>query len=396
MEKYFDFDRVYDRRGTNSIKWDFFAERGHSEDELPLWVADMDFRSPEPVIRALEETAGAGFFGYTLAKYEDKKIVSDYLFRRHGFAPDPGDIIFLPSVCAALTMALLGLSKEGDGVMIHQPVYYPFANIVRDVGRKLVIDPLVRDENGRYIIDYVSFENKIVSEQVKFYILCSPHNPVGRVWTKDELRKIGDICLAHKVTVFADEIHADFVYEGSVFTPFASLSEDYRENCVTFTSPSKTFNMAGLQIAEAIVHDEKKRRAVLKTAAVYGLSEQPIMGLAAMKAAYSECDAWVDALVSYVYGNITFMEGFLKEKIPVLEMVHPEGTYLPWVDFGKLGLSRDKLEDLIRNRAKLWLDAGYIFGHGGEGFQRFNAACPREVLKQALERTLQAVISIPC
>ncbi len=394
MENGFTLDRIYDRRNTNSLKWDFFSERGHSGEELPLWVADMDFRSPEPVIKALKETAEKGFFGYTLAKYEDKKIVSDYLLRRHGFGPDPGDILFLPGVCFALTMAILALSKEGDGVLIQQPVYYPFANIVRDVKRKLVADPLVRDEKGRYRMDTDSFEKKIIEENVKLYILCSPHNPVGRVWTKEELTAIGKICLSHGVTVLADEIHADFVYEDNVFTPFASLSEEFEKNSVTFTSPSKTFNMAGLQIAEAIVHDERMRMAILRTANVCGYSELPVMGLNAMKAAYTQCDAWADAVVSYIHENILHMEAFLKKELPMLDMVHPEGTYLPWVDFGALGLSRAQLEDLIRNKAKLWLDAGHIFGRGGEGFQRYNVACPRKTLDIALERTLQAVGSL--
>ena len=388
---HFDFDKVYDRKNTNSLKWDFFEERKRSADELPLWVADMDFRSPDPIIAALKETADKGFFGYTVEKYEDKRIVSDYLKRRHGFGPDPDDIIFQPSVCFALTMAVVALAKEGEAVLINQPVYYPFANIVRDVNRKLVINPLIRNAEGKYVIDYDLLEKQIIEEKVKLYILCSPHNPVGRVWTKEELQKIGDICLSHGVTVLADEIHADFIYEDNVFTPFASISEEFEKNSVSFTSPSKTFNMAGLQIAEVLAHDEKKRKAIENTSNTYGYAEIPIMGLNAMKAAYTGCDEWVDALVDYIYGNITYMESFLKERLPMLKMVHPEGTYLPWVDFSGLSLSKGELEDLMRNKAKLWLDAGYIFGVGGDGFERYNVACPRETLKEALERTEKAV-----
>lgn len=386
----YDFERVYDRRNTNSLKWDFAAERHHSEDELPLWVADMDFRSPEPVISAVKKTAEGGFFGYTKEKYGDQKTVSDWLFRRHGYAYDPEHIIFAPSVVFALTQAVLALTEPGDAVMISEPVYYPFSSLVRDTGRTLVRNVLIHDDRGHYSIDFEEFERQIRENNVKVYILCSPHNPVGRVWKREELVKAGDICLANGVLVFSDEIHADFVYEDNKHIPFASISKEYDEGSLTFTSPSKTFNIAGLQIAEIIVRDEKLRNAVRRAVNITGYAEVGITGLAAMKAAYTECDDWVDAVVEYIHGNMSFMEDFLSAELPMLRMTHPEGTYLPWIDCTALRLDRKGLEDLVRNKAKLWLDAGYIFGESGTGFQRFNAACPRKTLEEAMERLKRA------
>lgn len=388
----YDFDKVYDRKNTNSLKWDFHKERGHDERELPLWVADMDFCSPKPVIDALHETADRGFFGYTVAGYEDKKNVSDYFSRRHRYAPEPEYIVFAPGVCFALTMAVLAFSEENDAVMISEPVYYPFASIVTGVKRKLIRNELKQDKTGRYEIDFALFEQQIKENNVKLYILCSPHNPVGRIWTKEELMRLGEICLAHGVYVLADEIHADFVYEGKKHIPFASISKEFENNSAVFTSPSKTFNMAGLQIAEAVIKDEKKRRRFVGESNRAGYAEVSVMGLNAMRAAYTECDDWVEELVEYIYKNILYMEQRIRDRMPLLHMIHPEGTYLPWVDFRELGLSHSGLDRLIRERAFLWLDAGYIFGRSGEGFERFNVACPRSMLVEALDRLEKAVI----
>lgn len=387
----YDFDTVYDRRNTNSLKWDFAAERHHSEDELSLWVADMDFRSPSPVIKALHDVVDRGFFGYTADKKEDREIVCSWFKRRHGYAYDPEDMIFAPGVVYALTQAVNGITEPGDAVMISEPVYYPFSALVKDTGRKLVRNVLIHDEEGHYGIDFDIFEKQIKDNDVKVYILCSPHNPVGRVWTKEELLKIGDICLANKVTVFSDEIHADFVYGDNKHIPFASISPEFEQNSVTFTSPSKTFNLAGLQIAEIIARDEKKRAAVKKAVNATGYSEVPVTGLAAMRAAYTECDGWVDEMVSYIWKNILYMKDHIDKNIPQLRMKLPEGTYLPWVDCRNLGYDRKELEGLIRNRAKLWLDAGYIFGESGTGWQRFNAACPKSIIVEAMDRLEKAV-----
>lgn len=387
----YDFDTVYDRRNTNSLKWDFAAERHHSEDELPLWVADMDLKAPEPIIKAMHDLTDTGFYGYTLDKHEDRQIVSDWLKRRHGHFFDPDDILFTPGVVYGLTQAMLALTDPGDAVMISEPVYYPFGSLVRDNGRTLIRHVLSHNDNGYYYINFEDFETQIVRNNVKVYILCSPHNPVGRVWTESELKKAGDICFKHGVTVFSDEIHADFVYEDNKHIPFASISPEFEERSVTFTSPSKTFNIAGLQVAEVIAHDEKKRNAIRQAISATGYAEVSAAGFVAMKAAYTECDEWVDSMVSYIYDNIRYMEGFISSNLPTLHMTHPEGTYLPWVDCSGLGLDKSGLEDLIRNKAKLWLDAGHIFGTSGTLFQRFNVACPRKTVEEAMDRLLNAV-----
>ena len=390
----FDFDAVYERRNTNSLKWDFWKERHHGEDELPMWVADMDFKAPEPILKALHDTVDRGFFGYTVEKREDRQVVADWLKRRHGYYPDSDHVEFAPGVVFALTMAVLAYTEPGDAVMISDPVYYPFSSLVRDTNRKLVSNVLVQDAGGHYGIDFDEFERQIKENDVKVYILCSPHNPVGRVWTSDELKRLGDICLSHGVLVLSDEIHADFVFEDNKHIPFASISPEFEQGSVTFTSPSKTFNMAGLQIAEVIAADPAKRSAYKRTRNGSGYAEIPVMGLAAMRAAYTECDGWVDALVSYTHDNVIYMESYIRDRLPELKMTHPEGTYLTWVDFRGMGLSHDELEDLIRNKAKLWLDAGSIFGKPGDGFQRFNVACPRSTVAQAMEQLEKAVRGI--
>ncbi len=387
----YDLDKVYERRGTNSLKWDFFEERKHSPDELPLWVADMDFKAADPIIKAVKEAAEKGFFGYTLDKHDDRRIVSEWLLRRHGYGPEPDDIIFAPGVVFALTAAVNALTERDDAVLVSEPVYYPFFSLVRDTGRKLIKNVLVPDDKGHYGFDFDALEKQITDNEVKVYILCSPHNPVGRVWKRDELIKIGEICLKHGVTVFSDEIHADFVYEDNKHIPFASLSEEFEKNSVTFTSPSKTFNMAGLQIAEILAHDPDKRQKIKKALSVTGYAEVPVTGLAAMRAAYTECDGWIEEVRSYIHENILFMEEYLHENIPELKMTHPEGTYLPWVNCKGLGYDKNDLEELIRNKAKLWLDPGYIFGDSGTLYQRFNVACPRSILKEALLRLKNAI-----
>ncbi len=386
-----EFDKVYDRRNTNSLKWDFAREKHHSEDEIPMWVADMDFKSPEPVCKALKRTAERGFFGYTVDKNEDREIVSEWLKRRHGYAPDPEYIVFSPGVVFAITMAVLAFTERNDAIMISEPVYYPFSSVVKDTNRKLVKNILLKDEEGNYSMDFESFESQIVVNEVKMYLLCSPHNPVGRVWTTEELEKIGRICLDHNVIVISDEIHADFVFEGHKHTPLALMSDKFEKNFITVTSPSKTFNIAGLQIAETIIRDEFMRSKYKGTINNLGYTELPVMGLEAMKAAYTECDDWVDAVNAYIYKNVIHMENFIERELRMLNMTHPEGTYLTWVDFNMLGMNRFKLEELVRNDARLWLDPGFIFGESGAGFERFNLACPRSTLDQALD-SLKAAI----
>ena len=390
----YDFDTVYDRKNTNSLKWDFAMERHHSEDELPLWVADMDFKTPPQVVKAIKDAAEIGFFGYTEPKPQDKKIVSDWYKRRHGYYPDPESIIFTPGTVFGITTAILAFSNPGDAVMISQPVYYPFSEAVLDNGRRLISHELTKDDKGRYTYDFDSFEKLIKENDVKIYILCSPHNPVGRVWKKEELERIAEITLKYDVLVIADEIHADFIYEKNEFVSYASISEEVRQNTILATAPSKTFNTAGLQISPIFIFDQGKRRQFRKTLGAEGYSQIDFLALAALRASYTECDEWVDELVGYIHENILYMEKFIEERLPELKMTHPEGTYLTWVDFSGLGLNDRDLERFVREDARLWLDAGFIFGKSGERFERFNLAAPRSIIEDALTRLEKAITTL--
>jgi cystathionine beta-lyase len=290
-----------------------------------------------------------------------------------------------PGIVYALAMAVQAYTEKGEGVLIQQPVYYPFSEVINDNGRKLVNSPLVQDENGRYHIDYDDFENKIISENVKLFILCSPHNPVGRVWTVEELNKLGEICLKHNVVVISDEIHADFVFEGTHHV-FSTVNEAFRDISVICTSPSKTFNVAGLQVSNIIIENTDLRRRFRKQVNKSGYSQVGLPGLVACEAAYKNGDEWLDAVLAYIKANAEYTRKFVEERLPKVKMSWLEGTYLVWLDFKAYGLDDRELNRRMLYDAGLWLDGGSIFGKDGEGFQRINIACPRETLKTALER----------
>lgn len=386
----YDFDTVIPRRHTNSLKFDFAAERGRPDGLIPLWVADMDFQAPQEVIDALVKKSEHGIFGYSEPDAGYFEAVSQWFLARHGWAADPGHLVKTPGVVFALCMLIRVLTKPGEAVLIQEPVYYPFRHIVRDNGRKLAVNTL-RFDGGKYRIDFDDFERVIVENRVKLFLLCSPHNPVGRVWTQDELTRIGEICLCHGVFVVSDEIHQDFMYPGSRHTVFSELSVDFKANSAICTAPSKTFNLAGLHIANTFIAAPKVRADFMDELNRVGYSQANIMGMVACEAAYRFGASWLEQLLGYLTGNLAFFRDFLSVKLPELKLVEPEGTYLLWVDFSQLGLNVDELERFIVDKAGLWLDGGHIFGASGRGFQRFNIACPRPVLKQALER-LEAAI----
>ena len=386
----YDFDRITDRKGTMCIKYDFRAEHRMNEDVIPMWVADMDFPTAEPVIRRLQEAAAHGIFGYTEAKDEYYEAVKDWYRERFGWDIEKEWIVKTPGVVFALCAAVRALTKEGEAVLIQRPVYYPFSNAIVSNGRKLVNSPLVLKDN-RYEIDFEDFENRIVLEQVKLFILCSPHNPVGRVWSERELRKIGEICLKHGVLIVSDEIHSDFVWEGYEHHMLAELDPAFADITVTATAPSKTFNLAGLQISNIVISNPALRDRFQEELNRTGYGISGCMGIFACEAAYREGGEWLAQCKAYIAGNIAFMKSYLEEHLPMLHMTETEGTYLVWVDFRDLGLSAEKLETFVAEKTGLWLDGGAMFGEEGAGFQRFNVACPRSVLKQALEKLEQAV-----
>lgn len=386
----YDFDTVVDRRGTNSLKYDFAVERGKPEDVIPLWVADMDFLTAKPILEQLEKSVKHGIFGYSDGKEAYVKAVLSWYKDHFGWDAKKEWLIQTPGVVFAIAMALKAFTKEGDSVLLQQPVYYPFSEMIRDNGRRLVNRPL-KLVDGHYEMDFEDLEQKIVSEQVKLFLLCSPHNPVGRVWKKEELQKVGDICLKHNVFIISDEIHSDFVNPGYQHTVFASLSEEFKKITITCTSPSKTFNLAGLQISNIFIPNPKLRLAFKKEIAKAGYSQVNVMGLVACQAAYEKGEEWLAKVKDYLLGNLQFVREFLNSCLPRIKLIEPEGTYLIWLDFREFGLSEKEREDLIVNKARLWLDSGAIFGSAGEGFERINIACPRETLKKALNQLYSAI-----
>lgn len=386
----YDFDKVIDRHGTNCLKFDFAKERGKNGDELSLWVADMDFQVAKPITDALQAQVNHGIYGYTEVKSDYFDIVKNWFKDNFDWEIKKGSLVKTPGVVYAIAMAVKAFTKEGEAVIIQQPVYYPFSEMIIANNRKLVNSPLVL-KGGRYEIDFEDFEKKIVKNNVKLFILCSPHNPVGRVWSVEELKRIGDICIKHDVVILSDEIHADFVYEPNKHHVFASLGESYAANSVIATAPSKSFNIAGLQVSNIFIENKKLRDAFRNEIVKSGYSQLNTMGLVAARAAYEFGKEWLDEVRAYIKDNLIFFRDYLKENIGELNLIEPEGTYLVWVDFGKLGLSEKQREDLIVNKAKLWIDSGAMFGADGEGFERFNIACPRSYLKKALDSLKKAV-----
>ena len=386
----YDFDKIIDRHGTNCLKFDFAKERGKNGDELSLWVADMDFQVAKPITDALQAQVNHGIYGYTEVKSDYFDIVKNWFKDNFDWEIKKGSLVKTPGVVYAIAMAVKAFTKEGEAVIIQQPVYYPFSEMIIANNRKLVNSPLVL-KDGRYEIDFEDFEKKIVKNNVKLFILCSPHNPVGRVWSVEELKRIGDICIKHDVVIFSDEIHADFVYEPNKHHVFASLGESYAANSVIATAPSKSFNIAGLQVSNIFIENKKLRDAFRNEIVKSGYSQLNTMGLAAARAAYESGKEWLDEVRAYIKDNLIFFRDYLKENIGELSLIEPEGTYLVWVDFRKLGLSEKQREDLIVNKAKLWIDSGAMFGVDGEGFERFNIACPREYLKMALDSLAKAI-----
>ena len=386
----YNFDEIIDRKNTSSLKYDFGIERKGREDLIPLWVADMDFKLPDEVIEDLHKRIEHGIFGYTDPKDDYRKALKNWYKTRHGFEIENNWNTVVPGIVYSIAVAIRAFTDPGDSVLIQQPVYYPFMETIILNHRKVVNNQLVY-KNGRYEIDFEDFERKIVEGNVKLFLLCSPHNPVGRVWTKKELEKMADICLEHDVYVFADEIHSDFVYSGHEHTSFITLGEVYTQRLILGTSPSKTFNIAGLQVANIIIPDAKTRKAFKLENEASGYSQGNVLGMAATISAYNNGADWLDELLLYLEGNVNYVRSFLKENLPQVKLVEPEGTYLVWLDFSEVTDDPKDLEKLIVDEAKLWLDSGVIFGKETALFERINIASPRSLIEQALEQLYIAI-----
>ena len=381
----YNFDIVIDRKNTNSVKYDFAAERGRPEGLIPLWVADMDFAAPSQVLTDIQKAVAHGVFGYTDAKDDYYQALINWFSSRFGYTFTRQDVIKAPGVVVALAHAVRAFTAPGEGVLIQTPVYHPFYSVIADNNRRIVSSPLIY-KNGKYEIDFKDFERKIKDEAVKLFILCSPHNPVGRVWRRDELEKMGDICRHYGVLIVSDEIHCDFVYSGHHHTCMGSCDE----NAIVMTAPSKTFNLAGLQASNIIVKNEDLRGRLKAEMEKSGCGQLNTLGLLACQSAYTHGGEWLEELKEYLIGNIDFSRQFLFAQLPKVHLVEPQGTYLLWLDFTAYGLSQEELDRRVIEGAGLWLNSGEMFGVEGKGFQRMNIACPRATLQTALEQLASA------
>ena len=387
----YNFDEVIDRKNTDSMKWSASYLERHfgSADCVPLWVADMDFRTAQPVIDAVTERAGHGIYGYALAGVVFYEAVIKWQKRRNGWEVKKEWIVFSPGVVPALWHIVRTFCSPGEKVILQSPVYYPFYKVIEDNGCQVINNRLINN-GGRYEMNFEELERQAEDSSVKMMILCSPHNPVGRVWTKEELRRVSEICFANDVLLVSDEIHSDLVFRPNVHTPAASLSEELMMNTITCMAPSKTFNLAGVQVSDVIVPDRRLRRRLAGSLKSAGVMPN-VFGLAAQTAAYNEGEEWLEQLLEYLAGNLDFMENFITSELPEVKFRRPEGTYLAWLDFSGYGFTTEELQNRMKNKAGVALDDGYIFGDGGEPCQRINFACPRSVLIKAMERLRKGV-----
>lgn len=383
----FDFDTIINRHHTGSAKWD----SPHDESVLPMWVADMDFRTAPPIIDALQRRVAHGIFGYASVPDAYFQAVIDWFTRRHGFAMQREWILYTSGVVPALSAILKAVTQPGDGVIVQTPAYNCFFSSVRNMQCQLVENPLI-NRDGFYEMDFDHLEKVAAQPHVTAMILCNPHNPVGRAWREQELRRVGEICFQHGVMVISDEIHCDLMFPGQTHQPFAALGEAFLRHSVTTHSPSKSFNIAGLQIANIIAADERIRARVDRALNIHEVCDVNPFGVTALIAAYNDSEAWLDALTGYLHQNYELVRDFITTHLPQLQLTQQQATYLAWIDCRSLAMSSTQLTERLRREGKLMLNAGTVYGDAGEGYLRLNMACPREQLMGGLNR-LRAVIS---
>lgn len=383
----YNFDKLTQRRGTNSYKWD----ETDDPNVIPVWVADMDFETAPCIVKALQERVAHGIFGYTFVPESYYEAVINWFSRRHGWRIDRSWIEYTSGVVPALSATIKALTQPGDKVLVQTPVYNCFFSSIRNNGCEIVESPLLHSANT-YVINFVDLEQKLSDPAVKLFILCNPHNPAGRVWTPDELRHINDLCLRHNVRVVSDEIHCELTMPGYTYTPFASVSEASLNNSVTLNSPSKSFNTAGLQIANIISNDAAIRRRINRAININEVCDVNPFGVIALQAAYNEGEAWLEALKAYLYANYVALQSFFAEQLPQLPVTKLEGTYLVWVDISATSLDADSLTDRLLHEAKVMVNSGTMYGReAGKHFIRINIACPKARLMEVLTRMQQEI-----
>ncbi len=385
-----DFDTVIDRWQSQCEKYDTITQRGYPDDMIPMWVADMDFSVPDCVKKAMYETVDRGIFGYSLVGDRYYSAVEGWFFRRYGWKVDRSWIVQTPGVVTALSAAIRVVTQPGDAVLIQSPVYHHFFRTVERNGRVVVENPL-KYENGEYYMDFADMERKIKVHKIKLMFLCSPHNPVCRVWTPEELKELGRICKEYGVTLMADEIYCDFFSPGFMHTPFATVCPEMLENLIVSTSPSKSFNIAGLQISNIFIPGDSLREKYRTEIGKVGYNNCNYFGMIACTAAYEQGEQWLEDCKAYIWDNVQYIQSFIAEKLPQIHIVQPQGTYLMWLDCSGLGLTPEGLEHLLLNKAHVWPDMGTKFGEKTGQFIRLALACPRSVVEEVMNRLCKAI-----
>ena len=389
----YDFDRVIDRRNTDSIKWSVNAKMFGSDEVISAWVADMDLASPAPVIEALCARAAHGIFGYPIRPAAYYAALINWMRQRHGWEIEAEWLTYSPGVVTGLCLAVHAYTQPGDKIIIQPPVYPPFFSVVRNNGRQLALNPL-QVVDGKYRMDLENLEKQF-DARTKMIILCSPHNPVGRVWTRDELAQLGELCLRKNILIVSDEIHCDLILRGGKHVPLATISDELAHNTITCVAPSKTFNIPGLYTAAAVIPNARLRAQFNTVRENFGLEGTNVFGIAGFEAAYRAGEEWLDQLLEYLQGNLEFLQNYFEKSIPRIKPTRPEGTYLAWLDCRGLGLDDVALKEFMLKQAKVALNEGHTFGTEGRGFMRLNFGCPRATLAEALRRIEQAARGLP-
>ena len=387
----YNFNEKIDRSENHSAKWAEMEMKFGRSDLIPMWVADMDIKAAPEIVESMKKKVEQEIFGYVYRPDSYYKTATEWLKKRFGYEISPNSLIHSPGVVPSMSILVKMLTKTTDKILIQTPVYPPFASAVKDNGRELVENPLIKDESGYYTIDFEDLEKKLSLDEVKLFILCNPHNPVGRVWKKEELLKMGELCKKYNVRILADEIWRDLIMPGYKHTPMASISKDIEDITITLFSPTKSFNLAGLQASFATFPRAEERKEFDNILGQMDVKRNNPFSLVAFETAYEKCEDWLEELILHIDGNMQYVVDFVNERLPEIKVVKPEGTYLMWLDFNGTKISQDKIQEFLINKAKVAMNDGGSFGSNGKGFARMNVACPRYMVEEAMERIEKAL-----
>ena len=387
----YNFNERIDRSENHSAKWAEMEMKFGRSDLIPMWVADMDIKAAPEIVESMKKKVEQEIFGYVYRPDSYYKTATEWLKKRFGYEISPSSLIHSPGVVPSMSILVKMLTKTTDKILIQTPVYPPFASAVKDNGRELVENPLIKDEKGYYTIDFEDLEKKLSLDEVKLFILCNPHNPVGRVWKKEELLKMGELCKKYNVRILADEIWRDLIMPGYKHTPMASLSKGIEDITITLFSPTKSFNLAGLQASFATFPRAEERKEFDNILGQMDVKRNNPFSLVAFETAYEKCEDWLEELILHIDGNMQYVVDFISEKLPEIKVVKPEGTYLMWLDFNGTKIPQDKIQEFLINEAKVAMNDGGSFGSNGKGFARMNVACPRYMVEEAMERIEKAL-----